>query len=693
MKRREFICYSSLAALGTMVVPSAYSFVQENRIDEDSIKKVHLIFKTHLDIGFTKLAGDVVKTYIEEFIPGALTLSEQLRQSKQEDRYIWTTGSWLIYEFLEKATPDMRRRLEKAIERGDIVWHGLPFTTHSELAYPSLFNLGLQLSAHLDKRFGKKTIAAKMTDVPGHTRGIVPLLAENNIQFLHIGVNSACPIPEVPPLFRWRASDQTELTVMYQGSYGNQMIIPGTQTAIAINFTGDNHGPHKPDQIAKIYADFREKYPNAEVVASTFNDIAAEIAVIRDQLPVITQEIGDTWIHGAGSDPLKISYFREMCRLRNKWLKNNSIRFGDKIDMDFGIPLLMIAEHTWGFDVKKVLKDWDIYTPEAFEAARNNPNFKLIEHSWEEKREYIQTAIAQLPHHKASEAREVIKKLKPIVESQKGYSKINNLTNIDTPFYTLKIDAENGGIIQLKDKTTGKDWANKQHPLCLYSYQTFSKDDYDRFHDLYLVKKPSWALADFGKPGMEIANAKSGIWLPTLEETLVKSDKNGKSILLKLKMIDKSGKTIGGSPESIIIKLFFPSNKKETQATLQWFKKKAYRLPEASWFSFVPEVQNGKWIMDKMGQSVDCNDVVKNGNRKLHAVRDNVTYESNESRCTISPLDAPLVAPSERNFLNFDNRLPEENGGMHFCLHNNIWGTNFMMWFEDDMKYRFIFKT
>ena len=32
-----------------------------------------------------------------------------------------------------------------------------------------------------------------MTDVPGHTLGIVPLLAEAGVRFLHLGVNTASP--------------------------------------------------------------------------------------------------------------------------------------------------------------------------------------------------------------------------------------------------------------------------------------------------------------------------------------------------------------------------------------------------------------------------------------------------------------------------------------------------------------------
>ncbi len=42
------------------------------------VKKVHVIFKTHLDIGFTDLAANVVDKYMYTFIPQALSLSERM---------------------------------------------------------------------------------------------------------------------------------------------------------------------------------------------------------------------------------------------------------------------------------------------------------------------------------------------------------------------------------------------------------------------------------------------------------------------------------------------------------------------------------------------------------------------------------------------------------------------------------------
>jgi len=39
--------------------------------------------------------------------------------------------------------------------------------------------------------------------------------------------------------------------------------------------------------------------------------------------------------------------------------------------------------------------------------------------------------------------------------------------------------------------------------------------------------------------------------------------------------------------------------------------------------------------------------------------------------------------------LDFNNSQPDLSKGMHFCLLDNLWGTNFPMWFEEDCRFRF----
>jgi hypothetical protein len=94
-------------------------------------------------------------------------------------------------------------------------------------------------------------------------------------------------------------------------------------------------------------------------------------------------------------------------------------------------------------------------------------------------------------------------------------------------------------------------------------------------------------------------------------------------------------------------------------------------------------------MLDKMGATISPLEVVRNGNRRLHAVDRCVKYVGDEGAFRIISLDAPLVAPGEPVLLNFDSRQPPLKNGMHFNLYNNIWGTNFPMWYEEDARFRF----
>ncbi len=377
------------------------------------ITTVHVVFKTHLDIGFTDLAANVVERYFNSFIPGSLALAEQMHQRGGTEQFIWTTGSWLIYEYLEQAGPAERRRMEEAIERGDIAWHALPFTTMTEAEDADLFRFGLSLSQRLDARYGRTTIAAKMTDVPGHTRAIVPLMAEAGLQLLHIGVNPASSAPDVPPAFVWRSPDGAEIPVLYSaGSYGTLHLVEGLEDALLISLTNDNLGPPPLEAILGVYDQMREQFPGAEVKASTLDAFARKLATVRSSLPVVTGELGDSWIYGIGSDPKKISRYRELLRLAQVW----RARGVDPAALHtLNRNLALVPEHTWGMDEKAYLGDYVNYATADFAAARERDvvdtldvpeayvrysfwarpdnTYSRFESSWQEQRAYVSRAI------------------------------------------------------------------------------------------------------------------------------------------------------------------------------------------------------------------------------------------------------------------------------------------------------------
>jgi hypothetical protein len=327
MKRREFIKSAALVTVAVAAVArnasstTAQSLVSTS-IDSD-VKRVLLVFKCHLDVGFTDTQANVTHKYFKQYYPEAMQTAAKLRAAGSE-QYVWTTAAWLLYEYLEQANSDERRRMEQAISAGDIAWHALPFSWQTEMLDRSMIEGCLGFSQSLDARFGRKTIAGKMTDVPGHSRGILAPLANHGIRLLDIGVNPASTPPEVPDVFLWRAPDGAALTVVYhRRDYGSTIRVPGSDLAVSVNVRTDNSGPHTLEEIHAIYADLHQRFPNAQLIAGSLTDVATAIEPLRASLPVVTDEIGDTWIYGAPSDPPKIARYREVARLRREWIANS----------------------------------------------------------------------------------------------------------------------------------------------------------------------------------------------------------------------------------------------------------------------------------------------------------------------------------------------------------------------------------
>ncbi|MBN2711941.1 MAG: DUF5054 domain-containing protein [Planctomycetes bacterium] len=676
---------------------------------------VHVVFKTHLDIGFTDYAANVFNKYITFFVPQALDLAQEMREGDSGNRFIWTTGSWLIYEFLEAADRAMRGRMEKAILAGDIVWHALPFTTHTEMMSADMFRAALSLSRELDARFGRETIAAKMTDVPGHCRSIIPHMAGAGVSFLHIGVNPASKPVDLPPIFRWRHPEGTELVVNYGSGYDAKGEVNDASDLIYFAHTGDNLGPPSASDLGACFAQLKERFPGYDVRASTMDDYARAIAPSFDSLPVVTEELGDTWIHGVGTDPCKVGRYRALSRLRSEWEERGIPMDNSRGCAVFTRKLLCIPEHTWGMDEKTHLKDYTNYSRPDFDAAKERDKvkseseekfgaFKMMadeeskdeghaihetgyrhfEDSWREQRAYIDQAVDILDEELKNEAVSVMAATEPSRSPLSGFEPCDNPDGTAGDF-GVRFCAETGALVSLK--TPGGDWhGSAEKPFCCFRYEVFDAANYERFFKSYNINHKwaeSWARPDFTKPGLEsVAGLKHGLHKP---ESVVFS-RSGSKIQAEFKMQEELHAKNGAPREGRIVYDFSGS---ELNIDLQWFDKPANRMPEAFWLSFHPNVgEPGKWFMDKMGSPVSPFDVRMNGNRALHAVQDGISYTGKPSM-RIRTLDALLVSPGRPRILDFDVEQPNLEEGWHFNLYNNLWGTNFPMWCSDDARFRF----
>ncbi|MCM1285897.1 MAG: DUF5054 domain-containing protein [Acetobacter sp.] len=676
------------------------------------MKKVIVVSKTHLDLGFTDFAKNVHSEYIKTYIPNAISLAKQMNTPNKK-KFVWTTGSWIIKEALKYGTSEQKENLIQALKRGDIVPHALPFTTHTELLDKDTMEYGLSIVDSLDKLRGRKTAAAKMTDVPGHTKAIIPMLQSHGIKLLHIGVNGASALADVPSCFLWKHGD-SEVVVIYSGDYGGAFQCDLIDEILYFDHTLDNRGTPSADKIEDKLNAIASKYPGYEVAAGTMDDIAEIIWGKRDKLPVVTDELGDTWIHGSAADPYKSASLRALMRLKREWLSDGSMNRDSQEYIDFTDALLCIAEHTCGMDMKKYFADYENYLKADFNKARQTDNVKIrhlfrdfpqnvltyiarlkgeynkgsystAEKSWDEQREYIDKAVSALTADHRAEAEKELSKLVP-----KKAVKYNEIFDIHTPVnigsWHLELN-EYGGIGALSHNGIS---IIKQNNQPIIEYRSFGKKDYDFWLSHYsrnLKQNAAWAFGDFGRPLLKYADGKypEGRFAYKLVSAgVLNSDSAETEICVDLEC-DKKLCSELGAPRSV--QIIYCLTDRGLRFNASWYGKDANRLTEALYLHIFPDGNNIEF--SKLGSIINPYEVVSMAGRKLHAI-EYFTAMSNNKKYRFINYHSPVVSLGKGKILEFDNNYEDiGKDGITYVLHDNVWGTNFPLWYEDNAGFDF----
>ena len=168
------------------------------------LKRIHLVYMTHLDLGFTDTTRNVCDRYFDLFFPQSFNLSAALRAQCGGKPgcpvFRWTQFPWLIQEFLDGAagcahrrrTPSELAAMEAAIAQDDVIWHANPVNWLTEVADPDLLSYGLGMRTNLNRRFNKShgRVAAKLTDTTGMSRSAIPTFVDSNVTAIHIGYST-----------------------------------------------------------------------------------------------------------------------------------------------------------------------------------------------------------------------------------------------------------------------------------------------------------------------------------------------------------------------------------------------------------------------------------------------------------------------------------------------------------------------
>ena len=654
-----------------------------------SAKKVILVFKTHFDNGFTRLSREILEDCRGPMM-GEVETTCRATADMGDQRYIWTMPAWPLQWIREQSEGPQAERIDALVQRGQLKWHALPFTSHYDFSGVEDAVHGLGYARELCARYGAPPRrAAKMTDVPGCGWFLPELLADGGVDFLHLGSNEFASTPQAPLLFWWQAQSGKRVLTMYNHGYGTGLLPPEDwpfETWLALMSTHDNAGPHAAQIVAQYVQKIRRRLPEAKIVCGTLEDFRD--ALYREQLdslPVVCKDLADTWIHGVASYPRESGRVRRLRGRLTRAERALALR-QDEAMSKAAVPLLrqawdavaLYCEHTWGLDVKTALGPIPAYNDfEAF--RRGSPACRRLEESWRE-----QTARAEA----ASGACEEVEKLagllsKPEEAPDAVLEKITGECVLENERYRVDFSADTGVVHGVYDKVHDCKVLRERDGtgVFAYRYDVYSADELTEFLRAYARRFSHWGVLDYGRAGYpECSHV-------TRRPVFTGGGRSGRIVRLRYR---SPAQEAYGDAAEIELTLSLPAGSAPLRVRVALTGKRATPYVESAALCLPLAAENPAWLLNKTGCVLRPEtDIIDGANHAFYAMEHFIAADDGRALVGVISHDCPLVSIGENGVFQYRQRYEKHRPELRFCLFNNMWGTNFPQWIEGDMAFEF----
>ena len=696
------------------------------------VDHVWVVFKTHLDIGYTDTIAEVLKRYRVNMMDSALKVVEASRSLPPEQRFAWTLAGWPLTHVLgPEQDPVRRTAIEQAVREGAIAFHALPFTMHTETQDLEDLTRGLGFSTRLAHRYHRPLPSgAKMTDVPCHSWVLPTLLANAGVKFLQLGCNDTSAYVRVPRLFWWEGPDGSRVLCNYTRVYGSPLIPPGdwpSKNYLAMIMTYDNQGPPSVADVAHLREQAAKELPGVQVHFGTLDDFAKAVTAENPVLPVIRADMPDTWIHGWLSMPQEAKAAREFRPLETALDGlDTQLRAWGLAPADLAPALAaayeqsaLFSEHTfgpWGPNGGP----WNSGTPrylygEAWKTAYAKGAYKKYEAAFDDKRAFARNAN-EIVHRELSRRLELLAasvhadgqrvvvynalpwKRSGLVEMPGQPGRCLYASEIppggyvtyradqvepvrpvlrdppaafDTPFFKVGFDLKRGGIGSLVDRKTGRELVDQSSPYALgqFLHERFEKQRMLAFHNAYGRPTYSWSKGDLPDDA-KYAALTPPAWSMALQ-------RSSSADVVTLTATDTLGLAKG-------IKIIFTLPRHQPYLDVAWqvTNKTPDPIPEGGWLCFPFALQQPKFRLGRLGGPIDpTTDIVTGANRHYFCLNTGLTITGTEGPgIGLCPLDSPCVSLDEPGLWKFSLDFVPRKPVVFVNLYNNEWNTNFPEW-------------
>ena len=358
------------------------------------------------------------------------------------------------------------------------------------------------------------------------------------------------------------------------------------------------------------------------------------------ELPLITNDLEDSWIQGAAQAPdtlkahkalqrgLSACAAREVgCQPTRRLNASGTIFKSDSV-AGFARLLSKNIEHTFGASLPKFSPDpieYGDYSNAAFHAAvaRGDQTYAFYRRSWDENRLFgVDGAMAAVTHGSTISRYledELTKLSKPgdLTRDLASFSRLKQLSESVVLGGWLRVAiGATGALAECVDLRTNTSWASHERPLAALSYQTLTDDDFVAFRSAYLWDGAYGSgYEEYGRPNAtKAAGARSTRVLPAPRAAYAKDD-----ALLIMLDIDDGGlfHESYGAPSTFWLRLDAPTPG-QADVTVSLLNKTSTRYLESTYLSFDPS-REGDWWLQKLGRWLNPAETAVGAGRNLHA--------------------------------------------------------------------------
>ena len=369
---------------------------------------IYVVPHSHTDIGYTDIQTEIERKQVENLDKG-MALAERTASYPEGARFVWNLEVlWAADLFLQHKNAQEITAFESAVKAGRVALNGLYLNTLTGLCRPEEQVRNFTFATQFARRLGVTIDTAMISDIPGHSWGLVSAMAQAGIRYFSTSPNffdriGTAQVASADQPFWWVGPSGRERVLTWNTHQGYALShtwsarvttarigeyldhlegvrYPYDVTYIRWSGLGDNAEPEPT--ISDFVKDWTAKYAWPRLVISDQRTPFAELERrYADRIPARSGDWTPYWEDGAGSSARETVMNRQsadrLTQVQALWAMFAPERWPAALSDEAWKKVLLYTEHTWGA--------WN---------SVSQPESPFVANQWAIKRGYAEEASA-----------------------------------------------------------------------------------------------------------------------------------------------------------------------------------------------------------------------------------------------------------------------------------------------------------